>query len=222
MIRLGLRLTLGSGREAALRLLVVAAAVALGVGVLLFALAGVNGLHAQTDRGAWLDTPRQTAPAAAVRARARRPRALRRPANCGGCPVSISSAARRSTGSTSPPPDRVHRSRRDSPICLDRGGTTHRPHSPSSWRPGRRTSFVTGSLVIRSGRSAQPPFPPPTRSSSSSATRVSQLSKAPGAIEIRSIQRSPANCYKCQSGTGSGPVLESIVAGGAVASCCRC
>ena len=62
MIRLGLRLTLGSGREAALRLLVVAAAVALGVGLLLFALAGVNGLHAQTDRGAWLDTPRQTAP----------------------------------------------------------------------------------------------------------------------------------------------------------------
>src|SRR5690242_7420983 len=62
MIRLGLRLTLGSGREAALRLLVVAAAVALGVGLLLFALAGVNGLHAQTDRGAWLDTPRQKAP----------------------------------------------------------------------------------------------------------------------------------------------------------------
>ena len=56
MIRLGLRLTLGSGREAALRVLAVAAAVALGVGLLLVALAGVNGLHAQTDRGAWLDT----------------------------------------------------------------------------------------------------------------------------------------------------------------------
>ena len=35
MIRLGLRLTLGSGREAALRVLVTAAAVALGVGLLL-------------------------------------------------------------------------------------------------------------------------------------------------------------------------------------------
>ena len=59
MIRLGLRLTLGSGREAALRVLVTAAAVALGVGLLLAALAGVNGLHAQTDRGAWLDTSAQ-------------------------------------------------------------------------------------------------------------------------------------------------------------------
>src|ERR1039458_2214690 len=62
MIRLGLRLTLGSGREALLRVLVTAAAVALGVGLLLAALAGVNGLHAQTDRGAWLDTSAQTSP----------------------------------------------------------------------------------------------------------------------------------------------------------------
>ena len=59
MIRLGLRLTLGSGREAALRVLVTAVAVALGVGMLLACLAGVNGLHAQTDRGAWLDTAAQ-------------------------------------------------------------------------------------------------------------------------------------------------------------------
>ena len=62
VIRLGLRLTLGSGREAALRVLVTAAAVALGVGLLLAALAGVNGLHAQTDRGAWLDTSAQASP----------------------------------------------------------------------------------------------------------------------------------------------------------------
>ena len=59
MIRLGLRLTLGSGREAALRVLVTAAAVALGVGLLLASLAGGNGLHAQTNRGAWLDTSAQ-------------------------------------------------------------------------------------------------------------------------------------------------------------------
>ena len=62
MIRLGLRLTLGSGREAAWRVLVVAAAVALGVGLLLVALAGINGLNAQTGRGAWLDTSTQTLP----------------------------------------------------------------------------------------------------------------------------------------------------------------
>ena len=62
MIRLGLRLTLGSGREAALRVLVTAAAVALGVGLLLAALAGGNGLNAQTDRGAWLDSAAQASP----------------------------------------------------------------------------------------------------------------------------------------------------------------
>ena len=56
MIRLGLRLTLASGREAALRVVVTAAAVALGVGLLLCSLAGVNGLHAQAERGAWLNT----------------------------------------------------------------------------------------------------------------------------------------------------------------------
>ena len=59
MIRLGLRLTLGSGRDAILRVLVTAAAVALGVGLLLAVLAGMNGLHAQSDRGAWLDTSAQ-------------------------------------------------------------------------------------------------------------------------------------------------------------------
>lgn len=61
MIRLGLRLSLGSGRDAGLRVFAVAAAVALGVGLLLVALAGVNGLHAQAERGAWLDTASSSA-----------------------------------------------------------------------------------------------------------------------------------------------------------------
>jgi len=47
MIRLGLRLTLGGGKEAAVRLAVTAAAVALGVGMLLITLAGINALTAQ-------------------------------------------------------------------------------------------------------------------------------------------------------------------------------
>jgi hypothetical protein len=45
MIRLGLRLTLGGGREAAARLVITAAAVALGVGLLLSSLAGINALR---------------------------------------------------------------------------------------------------------------------------------------------------------------------------------
>ncbi|MFJ6217305.1 FtsX-like permease family protein [Streptomyces sp. NPDC092296] len=56
MIRLGLRLTLSSGREAAARLAVIAAAVALGVGLLLSTLAALNAVGTQNDRYAWLNT----------------------------------------------------------------------------------------------------------------------------------------------------------------------
>ena len=56
MIRLGLRLTLRGGREAALRLIVTIAAIGLGVGLLLAALAGMNAINAQNARTAWLNT----------------------------------------------------------------------------------------------------------------------------------------------------------------------
>jgi hypothetical protein len=44
-----------------------------------------------------------------------------------------------------------------------------------------------------------------------------QLSQVSGAVEVRGIQRTLSNCFSCQSGTGSGPVLKWILAGGAVA-----
>jgi hypothetical protein len=56
MIRIGLRLTVAGGREAIIRLVVIAAAVAIGVGLLLAALAGTNAVHAQSSRAAWLTT----------------------------------------------------------------------------------------------------------------------------------------------------------------------
>ena len=56
MIRLGLRLTLGGGRDAAVRLVLLVAAVGLGVGLLLIAVAGVNAVNTQNDRYAWLST----------------------------------------------------------------------------------------------------------------------------------------------------------------------
>jgi hypothetical protein len=60
VIRLGLRLTLSGGREAVTRLALVAAAVALGVGLLLVTLAGVNAVNAQNGRYAWLNTGAQS------------------------------------------------------------------------------------------------------------------------------------------------------------------
>ncbi|GAB2871371.1 ABC transporter permease [Actinoallomurus bryophytorum] len=56
MIGFGLRLTLRGGREAAVRLVVTAAAVALGVGLLLVTLAGINGVNTQNTRYAWLNS----------------------------------------------------------------------------------------------------------------------------------------------------------------------
>ena len=56
MIRLGLRLTLGGGREAAVRLVLLVAAVGVGVGLLLTAVAGVNAVNTQNDRYAWFST----------------------------------------------------------------------------------------------------------------------------------------------------------------------
>ncbi|WP_433618185.1 FtsX-like permease family protein [Dactylosporangium sp. CA-139114] len=54
MIRFGLRLALANGREALLRFVVIAVAVALGTGLLLATIAGVRALDAQVSRGAWL------------------------------------------------------------------------------------------------------------------------------------------------------------------------
>lgn len=56
MIRFGLRLTLAGGREAVTRLVMITAAVAIGVGLLLATLAGVNAVSAQNQRYAWLNS----------------------------------------------------------------------------------------------------------------------------------------------------------------------
>jgi hypothetical protein len=56
VISLGLRLTLSGGREAVIRLAVITVAVALGVGLLLVTVAGINAVDAQNERYAWLET----------------------------------------------------------------------------------------------------------------------------------------------------------------------
>jgi hypothetical protein len=56
VIGLGLRLALRGGRETVSRLVVVALGIAVGVGLLVFTLAGFSGLHAQDVRWGWLTT----------------------------------------------------------------------------------------------------------------------------------------------------------------------
>ncbi|WP_250035095.1 FtsX-like permease family protein [Paractinoplanes maris] len=55
-MRFGLRLTLAGGREAAVRLVVISVAMALGVGMLIAALAGLNGVAGQNDRYGWANS----------------------------------------------------------------------------------------------------------------------------------------------------------------------
>ena len=205
MIRLGLRLTLGSGREALLRVLVTAAAVALGVGLLLAALAGINGLHAQSDRGAWLNSAVQptppTSPASGL---------WWEPStdSFGGQLIDQIDVAAAGPGAPIPP----GMSRLPGP-----GQYFASPELVSLLRsqpadelrdryPGRLVGTIgsaglpsPNSLIIVIGHS------------------VAQLSKQPAAIEIGAIHHGLANCYGCQSVVGSGPVLEFILVGGAVA-----
>jgi hypothetical protein len=56
MIRLGVRLSVRGGRDAIVRLVITAVAVALGVGLLLACLAGINAVNTQNGRYAWLET----------------------------------------------------------------------------------------------------------------------------------------------------------------------
>jgi hypothetical protein len=56
VIRLGLRLAVVGGREALVRLAVTGAAIALGVGLLLTMVAGLNAVGGQNQRYAWLET----------------------------------------------------------------------------------------------------------------------------------------------------------------------
>jgi hypothetical protein len=205
MIRLGLRLTLGSGREPALRVLVTAAAVALGVGLLLAALAGVNGLHAQTDRGAWLDTSAQASPATSTSARLWWHSSTDEFGNQEIDEVDVAAA-----GPNAPvPPGILHLPGPDQYDASPALTTLLRSTPANELRdryPGRQIGTIgasalpsPNSLIIVIGHTAR------------------QLSRTPGAVEVGAIQRTPANCDACQSTTGSGPVLQFILVGGAVA-----
>ncbi len=205
MIRLGLRLTLGSGREALLRVLVTAAAVALGVGLLLAALAGINALHAQSDRGAWLNSAVQPTPPSS-------------PANAlwwepstdsfGDQLIDQIDIAAAGPGAPIPP----GMSRLPGP-----GQYFASPELVSLLRSQPADELrdrYPGRLVGTIGSAG---LPSPNSLIIVIGHRVGQLSKQPAAIEIGAIHRGLANCYACQSVVGSGPVLEFTLVGGAVA-----
>ncbi len=207
MIRLGLRLTLGGGREAALRALVTAAAVAVGVGLLLMALAGVNGLHSQTQRGAWLDTS-PTTPSTTGNSASDPLWWLLSVDQFGDQAIDRVDVA--ATGPTSPVPP----------------GLSHLPGpgqyyaSPALER--LLTSTPTDQLAKRfvghqTGTIGAAGLPSPNSLIIVIGHDSHQLSQVSGAVEVRGIQQTPSSCNACKSGAGSAFALQWILAIGAVA-----
>jgi FtsX-like permease family len=205
MIRLGLRLTLGSGREAALRVLVTAAAVALGVGLLLACLAGVNGLHAQTDRGAWLDTSAQ---ASRPTSTSHRLWWLSGTSQFGNRAIDRVDVAAAGPDAPVPP------------------GISHLP-GPGEYEASPALAALLRSEPANELRDRYPghqigtigaaALPSPNSLIIVIGHTARQLSRAPGAVAVGAIPRTAASCYACQNTTGSGPVLQFILVGGAVA-----
>jgi hypothetical protein len=208
MIRLGLRLTLGSGREAALRVLVTAAAVALGVGLLLVALAGVNGLRAQTDRGAWLDTSAQTPPSRSGSSTSDPLWWLLSVDQFGNQEIDRVDVA--ATGPSAPIPPGIPHLPGPGEFYASPALTKLLRSVPASELgdrfPGRQIGTIGASAL-----------PSPNSLIIVVGDDHRQLWRAPGAVEVRGIQQTPSNCFSCQSGTGSGPVLQWILAAGACA-----
>jgi cell division protein FtsX len=205
MIRLGLRLTLGSGREAALRVLVTAAAVALGVGLLLASLAGVNGLHAQTDRGAWLDTSAQASRPTSTSDRLWWLSSTDQFANLAIDRIDVAAA-----GPDAPVPPGIAHLPGPGEYYASPALTTLLQSEPANELRERYPAHRIGTI----GAAA---LPSPNSLIIVIGHTARQLSQAPGAIEVGAIQRTPASCYACQNTIGSGPVLQFILAGGAVA-----
>jgi FtsX-like permease family protein len=205
VIRFGLRLTLRSGREAAVRVALTAAAVALGVVLLLITLAGINALNAQNARAAWLSTSPNNARAGAGGAA---------PDPLWWLPSADQFGSQRiyrvdvaAAGSRTPVPPGI-------------------PHLPG---PGQFYASPALSQLLRStpadqlgdrfggrriGTIGPAALPAPNSLIAIVGHAAGQLAKAPGAAQIRSIQASPG---------GSGPAgysttdLEFILALAALA-----
>ena len=210
MIPLGLRLVLSGGREAVTRLVVLAVAVGLGVGLLLTAVAATNAVSAWNGRNAWLWT------GTAVGARPARRRASPR---CGGTPAATSSTARRSTGSTWPPPVPRRPCRRASPGTRDLASTTPLPRSSRCCAAPRRASWPTATQATWPASIGDAALPSPNSLIIIVGRTPAQLAQTPNTVRVTSIATTvPGNPGSEQSEVNPQGLAYMPANGGAPAS----
>ena len=195
MIRLGLRLTLSGGREAAVRLVLLVAAVGLGVGLLLTAVAGVNAVNTQNDRYAWLSTGVAAQAAGAATASADPLWWLIRPDRFDGQLIGRIDVA--ATGPASPVPPGIDHLPGPGQYYASPALAALLRTTPADQLAGRYPGHLIGtigdaalpspnSLVIVIGRTA------------------AQLARTPGAVQATAIAtRPPSGCQgECLPGQG--------------------
>jgi hypothetical protein len=193
MIAFGLRLTLRGGREAAVRLIVTAAAVALGVGLLLVTLAGINAVNAQNARYAWLNS-------AVPEATAGRPSpdplwgTLNTDNYHGKSITRVDVAA---TGPQSPVPPGISRLPGPGQYYASPALTTLLRTAPAAELGARYPGSQAGTI----GREA---LPAPNSLIIIVGHTATELSHAPGAVQVAAIAtKTPSSCSQCQVGTNA-------------------
>ncbi|HEY1830792.1 MAG TPA: FtsX-like permease family protein [Acidimicrobiales bacterium] len=188
-------------------MLVTAAAVALGAGMLLAALAGGNGLHAQTERGAWLDTSAQASGSKSGTSTSDGMWWLSSVDQFGSQAIDRVDVA--AAGPKPPVPPGITHLPGPGEYYASPALTTLIASQPANELRDRFPGHQIGTI----GAAARPS---PNSLIIVIGHTARELSQVPGAVKVGAIQRTLANCYHCQNPIGSGPVLQWILAGGAI------
>ncbi|MFD0741097.1 FtsX-like permease family protein [Phytohabitans flavus] len=205
MIRFGLRLALATGREAIVRLVIISAAMAVGVGLLLATIAGIHAVGSQNQRYAWLNSG-LVGETAGPKAADPMWWLLRDDYTRGARMARLDVA---STGPDAPVPPGIPRLPGPgefyaSPALSERLRTTTAAELGDRF-PGREIGTIGGaalpspdSLMIIIGHSPD------------------ELSQQPDAVQVSSILTTdPADCSRCVIGIGANGIslVLSVVAG---------
>ncbi len=189
MLRLAIRLAARSGREALVRLAVITAAVAIGVGLLLSVLAVYQGYQASVAKACWQCTnPDPGATSGSLLWNYRQDTYQghdRRPARRGH-------ADTRSAGGSGPVHD-----------AHGPASTTPRRRSRTCWPPCRPTNSATGTRARSPAPSPRPVCRARTRSRSSSGMHPTRCAPYPPPVTSPPSTRRHTGCRR-RSSTGSG------------------